>query len=51
MRVICEFQSYAEPSVQKIVSAIFADQVAADIDNLTDAMQWSGARRAPSKGA
>jgi glutathione S-transferase len=23
MRVICEFQSYAEPSVQKIVSAIF----------------------------
>src|SRR5271167_3971358 len=38
MRVICEFQSYTEPLVQKIVSAIFADQVAADIDNLTDAM-------------
>ena len=42
MRVICEFQSYAEPSVQKIVSAIFADQVAADIDNLTDAMHLVG---------
>jgi glutathione S-transferase len=42
MRVICEFQSYAEPAVQKIVSAIFADQVAADIDNLTDAMHLVG---------
>ena len=42
MRVICEFQAYAEPSVQKIVSAIFADQVAADIDNLTDAMHLVG---------
>src|SRR5258708_32564502 len=42
MRVICEFQSYAEPSLQKIVSAIFADQVAADIDNLTDAMHLVG---------
>ena len=38
MRVICEFQAYAEPSVAKIVSAIFADQVAANIDELTDAM-------------
>src|ERR1700760_853658 len=42
MRVICEFQAYAEPSVQKIVSAVFADQVAADIDNLTDAMHLVG---------
>ena len=42
MRVICEFQAYAEPSVQKIVNAIFADSVAADIDNLTDAMHLVG---------
>jgi len=38
MRVICEFQAYAEPAVSKIVNAIFADQVADDIDALTDAM-------------
>jgi len=42
MRVICEFQSYTEPLVQKIISAIFADQVAADIDALTDAMHVVG---------
>jgi glutathione S-transferase len=42
MRVICEFQAYAEPSVQKIVSAIFADQVAGHIDALTDAMHVVG---------
>jgi glutathione S-transferase len=42
MRVICEFQSYAEPSLQKIVNAIFADQVAEDIDALTDAMHVVG---------
>src|SRR5208282_4533503 len=34
MRVICEFQAYAEPSVSRIVSAIFADRVAEDIDAL-----------------
>lgn len=38
MRVICEFQAYAEPSVSRIVSAIFADRVSEDIDGLTDAM-------------
>jgi glutathione S-transferase len=38
MRVICEFQAYAEPSVAKIVEAIFAGKVAEDIDGLTDAM-------------
>ncbi len=42
MRVICEFQAYAEPSVQKIVSAIFSDTVSADIDDLTDAMHVVG---------
>ena len=38
MRVICEFQAYAEPALQKIVSAIFSDRVAPQIDELTDAM-------------
>jgi glutathione S-transferase len=38
MRVICEFQAYAEPSLSKITSAIFAGQVADRIDELTDAM-------------
>ncbi|MDP9066202.1 MAG: glutathione S-transferase family protein [Pseudomonadota bacterium] len=38
MRVICEFQAYAEPAVSKIVSAVFSGTVAADIDALTDAM-------------
>jgi glutathione S-transferase len=38
MRVICEFQDYAEPSLSKITSAIFAGQVADRIDELTDAM-------------
>jgi glutathione S-transferase len=42
MRVICEFQSYAEPLVQKIVGAVFADKVAEDIDDLTDAMHVVG---------
>jgi glutathione S-transferase len=42
MRVICEFQAYAEPSLQKIVGAVFSDQVAADIDDLTDAMHVVG---------
>jgi glutathione S-transferase len=38
MRVILEFQAYAEPALAKITAAIFADQVAAQIDELTDAM-------------
>ena len=38
MRVICEFMTYAEPSLLKIVNAIFAGEVAEDIDALTDAM-------------
>ncbi len=38
MRVICEFQSYAEPSLQRITAAIFEDRVANDIDALTDDM-------------
>ncbi len=38
MRVICEFQSYAEPSLQKITAAIFEDRAGEDIDALTDAM-------------
>jgi glutathione S-transferase len=42
MRVICEFQAYAEPLVQKIIDAIFADRVAEDVDALTDAMHVVG---------
>jgi glutathione S-transferase len=38
MRVICEFQSYAEPALQRIVDAVFSNQVAEDFDVLTDAM-------------
>ena len=38
MRVICEFQAYAEPSLSKIVEAIFADRPAADLAPLADAM-------------
>jgi glutathione S-transferase len=38
MRVICEFQAYAEPALAQIVAAVHADQVAPSIDELTDAM-------------
>jgi len=38
MRVICEFQAYAEPSLQKITRAVFSDQVADHLESLTDAM-------------
>jgi len=42
MRVICEFQAYAEPSLRKIVEAVFSDQVSDDIEELTDAMHIVG---------
>ena len=38
MRVICEFQTYAEPSLSRIVKAIFSDEVADAFEELTDAM-------------
>jgi glutathione S-transferase len=38
MRVICEFQTYAEPSLSKIVNGIFTDAVADTFEELTDAM-------------
>jgi glutathione S-transferase len=38
MRVICEFQAYAEPALAQITEAIFADRVAPQLDELTDAM-------------
>jgi glutathione S-transferase len=38
MRVICEFQAYAEPSLLRITNAIFSGQVTGNIDELTDAM-------------
>jgi len=50
MRVICEFQAYAEPAVQKIVAAIFSDQIAATSMRSPMPCTWWGARRAPSKG-
>jgi len=42
MRVICEFQAYAEPALSKIVNAVFTGQVAGAIDELTDAMHVAG---------
>jgi glutathione S-transferase len=42
MRVICEFQAYAEPAVQRIINGVFSDRVAEDIDELTDAMHVVG---------
>jgi len=42
MRVICEFQAYAEPYVQRIVEGVFADRVADEVDALTDAMHVVG---------
>jgi glutathione S-transferase len=38
MRVICEFQAYAEPALAQITEATFADRVAPQLDELTDAM-------------
>ena len=38
MRVICEFQAYAEPAVLEIVTAVFSGDTAKDHDRLTDAM-------------
>jgi len=38
MRVICEFQAYTEPSLVKLVSAIFEDRVAESFGELSDAM-------------
>ena len=50
MRVICEFQAYAEPSVARIVSAVFADQVGENIDELTD-IAHAMSRGDPKAGA
>jgi glutathione S-transferase len=42
MRVICEFQAYAEPFLSKITTAVFAGKVADCIEELTDAMHVVG---------
>jgi glutathione S-transferase len=42
MRVICEFQSYAEPYLQKITNAVFTGHTGDDVDELTDAMHIVG---------
>ncbi len=51
MRVICEFQAYAEPSLIRITDAVFSGEVAEHIDELTDAMHVVRARPEPSRGA
>src|ERR1039457_441132 len=48
VRVICEFQAYAEPALSKIVNAVFTGQVAGAIDALSDAMEEGGAERGRS---
>jgi glutathione S-transferase len=42
MRVICEFQIYAEPALSRIVDAIFEGGVADAFEELTDAMHVVG---------
>jgi glutathione S-transferase len=42
MRVICEFQTYTEPALAKIVGAVFSGEVAEALDDLTDAMHLVG---------
>jgi glutathione S-transferase len=42
MRVICEFQTYAEPALSRIVNAIFEGGVADAFEELTDAMHVVG---------
>jgi glutathione S-transferase len=42
MRVICEFQAYAEASLMKIVEAVFSGQVAGRFEELSDAMHVVG---------
>ncbi len=42
MRVICEFQSYAEPFLQKIIEAVFTGETSDEIEELTDAMHIVG---------
>ncbi len=42
MRVICEFQTYAEPALSRIVNAIFEGGVADALEELTDAMHVVG---------
>jgi glutathione S-transferase len=42
MRVICEFQNYAEPSLQKIVHAILSEDTEHSLEELNDAMHVVG---------
>ncbi|HEY2684294.1 MAG TPA: glutathione S-transferase family protein [Steroidobacteraceae bacterium] len=42
MRVICEFQAYAEPSLHTICNAIFEGRVREEYEQLTDAMHIVG---------
>ncbi len=42
MRVICEFQNYAEPALSKIVNAMFSEDEEHSFEELTDAMHVVG---------
>ena len=42
MRVICEFQAYAEPALMNIIAAVFSGQVEGRFDELSDAMHVVG---------
>ena len=42
MRVICEFQTYAEPALRRITEKVFGGKVSEHIDELTDAMHVVG---------
>jgi len=42
MRVICEFQNYAEPSLKKLVRAILSEDGEHSLEELNDAMHIAG---------
>jgi len=42
MRVICEFQAYAEPALMNIIDAVFTAHVEGRFDELSDAMHVVG---------
>jgi glutathione S-transferase len=42
MRVVCEYQSYAEPHITRIVSAVFLDQLDQQAEEITRAMHMVG---------
>ena len=51
MRVICEYQAYAESHLMQIVHAVFFENMDERAEEVTRAMHLVAARRAPSRGA